>query len=119
MQSSKLTNILLAVIAIGLLAIAFRPANFVPYASAQTAGSSEATDLERISGLTTTSKQAQQQAEATRAIATAIEGLAKSTENIAKAIENLARAVTDVGMRLGEGQAGAAAAAGAATPAAR
>jgi len=112
-ESSKLTNILLAIIAVCLLAIAFKPTRFIPVRSAQAAVETEA---DRFAAITASDKAAQQQVEATRAIATAIDGLAKSTADIAKAVENLSRAVTDMGGRLAEGQAGAAAAAGAATP---
>jgi peptidoglycan hydrolase CwlO-like protein len=114
-ESSRLTNILLAIIAICLLVIAFRPASVVPTAGAQAAIDNAA---DRFSDITATNKSAMAQVDAIRAVATAIDGLAKSTGDIAKAMDNLSRSVTDVGGRVAEGQAGAAAAAaGAATPA--
>jgi len=105
--SSRLTNILLAIIAICLLAIAFRPASVVPPAAAQAVAE---TDADRFASITATNKAAVAQAEATKAIATAIDGLAKSTDKIAMALDNLARSVIDMGGRMAESQAGAAAA---------
>jgi hypothetical protein len=114
-ESSKLTNVLLAIVAVCLLAIAFKPAGVIPSATAQAAIGGE-TDADRFASITATNKSAMAQAEATKAIATAIDGLAKSTADIAKALDNLSRAVTDMGGRMAEGQAGAAAAGTAATP---
>lgn len=85
-KSSRITNVLLGIIAVCLIAIAIKPAGVVSEATAQRAR--ETTSAERFAGITaTTQKQAQEQVDAVRSVASAIENLAKATEQIAKAIE--------------------------------
>jgi len=102
-QSSKVTNILLAIIAICLLAIVLKPAGVLPTATAQlrAAGS----DADRFAEITASSKAVKEQVAAIGSIATAIEGLAESAKEIAQAIDNLARATTEAGGETAEAQA--------------
>ena len=102
-QSSKVTNVLLAIIALCLAVIAFKPASVFPPASAQAAVAE--TETERFTGITAATKDAQIQADATRAIATSIDGLAKSTERMAEAMDALARTVGDMASKSAESQA--------------
>ena len=105
LESSKVTNVLLAVIAVCLIAIAFRPTLITPVSAQAARGVDSENDNERFAAISTVNKTAAQQAEATRAIATSIDGLSKSTADIAKALDSLARAVMDMGGRVAEGQA--------------
>ena len=104
MRSTKATNILLAIMAICLLAIALKPSGIFPVAPAQ-AASTSSSDLDRMTDISATSKAAQQQVDAIRAVATAIDGLAKSNDGIAKSLDNIARTVADMGARAAEAQA--------------
>jgi len=107
LQSSKVTNVLLAIIAACLLIIAFRPMSVVPPAAAQALPGAAETDTDRFTAITAPSKSAQMQADATRMVAASIDGLAKSTEKIAQAVDNLSRAVTDMAAKSAEGAAAA------------
>jgi methyl-accepting chemotaxis protein len=104
-QSSKVTNVLLAIIAICLIAIALKPSGIFPVAPVQAAVGSSLSDLDRLTEITATAKTGQQQVDAVRAVATAIDGLAKSTDGIAKSLDNISRAVTEMGARAAEAQA--------------
>lgn len=101
-QSSKLTTILLAIIAVCLLAIVLKPAGVLPTAEAQLGATDQ---TEAFAAITASSKAAKEQVVATRAIATSIDGLAKSTQAVATAIDNLARATTAAGSTMAESQA--------------
>ncbi len=114
-QSSRVTNVLLAIIAICLLVIAFRPPSVTRPAAAAYGDVSDA-DRDRLTQLTAADKSSMAIADATRAIATSIDGLARNTDKIAQALDQLGRSVTEMGAKSAESQA-AASAAGAATPA--
>jgi len=109
MESSKLTNILLAIIAACLVAFLVRPPAVVPSASAQ-AGLRE-DETNRFTAITATSKAVKEQVQAIRAIATSIDGLSKSAEKIAESIDNLAAAITQIGGSVAESKAASATAA--------
>ena len=105
LESSKVTNVLLAVIAVCLIAIAFRPTLITPVSAQAARAIDGESDNDRFAAISTVNKTAALQADATRAIATSIDGLAKSTADIAKALDSLSRAVMDMGGRMAEGQA--------------
>ncbi|MBM3334249.1 hypothetical protein FJY63_06270 [Candidatus Sumerlaeota bacterium] len=105
MTSSKVTNILLAVIAACLVVIALRPAVVRPVA-AQVLGSA-GNDVQRLSSITATSKELQQQVDAIKAVATSIDSLARNTGEIAKSLDGMTAAVRELGLRLAESRAGA------------
>ena len=87
-ESSKVTNVLLAIIAVCLIIIAIKPAPILPDAAAQQIGGTTTDSRDRFAGITaTTDKAAKEQIDAVRSVATAIESLAKATDNIARAIE--------------------------------
>lgn len=102
MQSTKATNILLAIIAVCLVAIAMKPAGFLPEVSAQM---SREDARERLSSISVTDKSIQQQVDAMRSIAAAIEKLADSGENIATSIEEVSRSLTRMTDRMAESSA--------------
>lgn len=84
-ESSKVTNILLAIIAVCLVVIALKPAGLIPEAAAQR---DRDASRDRFSSITaTTDKAAAEQVAAVESVARAIENLAKATGDIAKAIE--------------------------------
>lgn len=107
MNSSRATNILLAIIAVALIAIALKPADLMPTAAAQVEryDDTRADARERFTSITATDKAVQQQVEATREIATSIGRLADSGENIAKAIQDVSRSLTNLGDRIAESSA--------------
>mgnify|MGYP001117270009 CR=1 FL=1 len=105
MTSSKMTNVLLAMIAACLIVIALRPAVVRPVA-AQALGPSES-DVQRLTSITATSKELQLQVDAIKAVASSIDSLAKNTGEIAKALDGMTRAIGDLGLRMAESRAGA------------
>lgn len=104
-HSSKLTNMLLAVIAACLVVIALKPLGVLPAASAQLTAPPTVEETERFTAITAVDKAAKEQAEALRSIAAAIEDLAKSTEEVAKAIQDLGRMVGGAARGMAEGEA--------------
>jgi hypothetical protein len=110
MQSSKATNILLAIIALCLIVIAMKPAGILPDASAQIDRMSDRDAADRFTGITASDKAVQQQVQAINAIARSIDGVAQSGQEISKSLDGLSRAVLQVGSQLAESRmAGAAA----------
>jgi hypothetical protein len=105
-DSSKVTNILLAIIAVCLLALVLRPAGILPSASAQLDPISRDDPAARMTAITASARSVEQQADATRAVATAIDGLAKSVDNVARAIEQIGQTMMESGEREAESAAG-------------
>ena len=106
MTSSKMTNVLLAMIAACLVVIALRPAVVRPVA-AQLLAPAES-DVQRLTSITATSKELQLQVDAIKTVASSIDSLAKNTGEIARALDGMTRAVSDLGLRIAESRAGAA-----------
>ncbi len=101
-QTSKLTNILLAIIAVCLAALVLKPTNVVPPASAQAL--TIESDMDRT-GMGAASKIAQAQVEAIKAVADAIEKLAKSGDKIALSLDNIGTALNELGGKVAESSA--------------
>ncbi len=101
-QTAKLTNILLAIIAVCLVALVLKPTPVVPPAAAQALVAE--TDMDRT-GMGAASKIAQAQVEAIKAVAEAIDKLARSGDKIALSLDNIGTALSELGGKVAESSA--------------
>jgi len=115
--SSRLTHLLLAIIALCLVVIAVKPVPILPDVSAQAAAPAydrdrpfpdrRSRDAEELTAsITAANPSGEAQAAATLRVAAAIETLAKNNLRVADAIDSVARSIDNAGARLSGGTPG-------------